>query len=171
MWLVTPTQARGNQPCVTSLPSLIVMGLPSSSWVKNPPANVGDPGSIPGSGRFPGEGNGNLLQYSCLGNPMDWGACWGTAHGVARVRGDLVTKPPPPLSWGHKGLNTAEQLSTCTHTHTRAHTHTHAHTRAHTRTFSYHFQSAAHPFYHQLSIHIFTMGVLYFNYINFWTIA
>ena len=123
MWLVTPTQARGNQPCVTSLPSLIVMGLPSSSWVKNPPANVGDPGSIPGSGRFPGEGNGNLLQYSCLGNPMDWGACWGTAHGVARVRGDLVTKPPPPLSWGHKGLNTTEQLSTCTHTHMRAHTH------------------------------------------------
>ena len=161
MWLLTPTQAKGNQPCVTTLPSLIVMGLPSSSWVKNPPANVGDPGSIPGSWRFPGEGNGNLLQYSCLGNPMDWGVCWGTAHGVARVRGDLVTKPPPPLSWGHKGLNTTEQLSTCTQTHTRTDTHT----------FSYHFQSAAHPFYHQLSIHIFTMGVLYFNYINFWTIA
>ena len=141
MWLVTPTQARGNQPCVTTLPSLIVMGLPSSSWVKNPPANAGDPGSIPGSGRFPGEGNGNLLQYSCLGNPTDWGACWGTAHGVARVRGDLVTKPLPPLSWLHKGLNTTEKLSMCTHTHAdvcahthtgrRAHTHTHTHTCSH----------------------------------------
>ena len=150
MWLVTPTQVRGNQPCVTTLPSLIVMGLPSSSWVKNPPGNAGDPGSIPGSGRFPGKGNCNLLQYSCLGNPMDWGACWGTAHGVARVRGDLVTKPPPPLSWGHKGINTTEQLSTCTHTHTRTYTHT----------FSYHFQSAAHPFYHQLSIHMFYNGCI-----------
>ena len=45
--------------------------------VKNPTANAGDvrdPGSIPGSGRSPGEGNGNLLQYSCLENPMDRGA-------------------------------------------------------------------------------------------------
>ena len=39
--------------------------------VKNPPANVGDVDSIPGSGRAPAEGNGNPLQYSCLGNPMD----------------------------------------------------------------------------------------------------
>ena len=42
--------------------------------VKNPPANVGDVGSIPGSGRSPAEGNGNPLQYSCLGNPMDRGS-------------------------------------------------------------------------------------------------
>ena len=42
--------------------------------VKNPPANVGDAGLIPGSGRFPGEGNGNPLQYSYLGNPKDRGA-------------------------------------------------------------------------------------------------
>ena len=41
---------------------------------KNPPANAGDVGSIPGSGRSPGGGNGNPLQYSCLGNPMDRGA-------------------------------------------------------------------------------------------------
>ena len=40
-------------------------------------------GSIPGSGRSPGKGNGNLLQYSCLGNPMDRGAWWATVHGVA----------------------------------------------------------------------------------------
>ena len=39
--------------------------------VKNPPANAGDAGLIPWSGRSPGEGNGNSLQYSCLGNPMD----------------------------------------------------------------------------------------------------
>ena len=50
--------------------------------VKNPPANAGDMGSIPGSGRSPGGGNGNLLQYSCLGNPMDRGAWWVTVHGV-----------------------------------------------------------------------------------------
>ena len=41
--------------------------------VKNPPANAGDVGSIPGLGRSPGEGNGNPLQYSCLGNPLDRG--------------------------------------------------------------------------------------------------
>ena len=67
--------------------------------VKNLPANVGDTGDlglIPGSGRSPGEGNGNPLQYSCLENPMDRGACQATVHGVARVGYDLATKPPPP---------------------------------------------------------------------------
>ena len=51
--------------------------------VKSPPANAGEAGSIPGSGGSPGEGNGNLLQYSCLGNLMDrdWQA---TVHGVAK---------------------------------------------------------------------------------------
>ena len=52
--------------------------------VKNLPANVGDAGdsgSVPGSGRSPGIGNGNLLQYSCLDNPMDRGAWWVTVHG------------------------------------------------------------------------------------------
>ena len=46
--------------------------------------NVGDPGSIPGLGRSPGEGNGNPLQYSCLENPMDGGAWWATVPGVAK---------------------------------------------------------------------------------------
>ena len=50
--------------------------------VKDPPANAGDTGSIPGSGRSPGEGNGNPLQYSCLGNPMDRSTWWVTVHGV-----------------------------------------------------------------------------------------
>ena len=48
--------------------------------------NVGDLGSIPGSGRSPGEGNGNPLQYSCLENPMDGRVWWATVHGVAKSR-------------------------------------------------------------------------------------
>ena len=48
-------------------------GFSGGSVVKNPPANARDTGSIPGSGRSPGEGNGDPLQYSCLGNPMDRG--------------------------------------------------------------------------------------------------
>ena len=54
--------------------------------VKNLSANAGDAGNvglIPGSERFPGEGNGNPLQYSSLGNPMDREAWWATVHGVA----------------------------------------------------------------------------------------
>ena len=53
--------------------------------VKNPSANVGDirnAGLIPGSGRAPGGGHGNPLQFSCLENPMDRGAWWATVHGV-----------------------------------------------------------------------------------------
>jgi len=55
--------------------------------VKHLPVNAGDArdlGSIPGSGRSSGEGNGNPLQYSCLENPMDRGAWWATVHGVAK---------------------------------------------------------------------------------------
>ena len=52
--------------------------------IKTPPANAGDMGSIPGSGKSPGGGNGNPLQYSCLGNPMDRGAWQVTVHGVAK---------------------------------------------------------------------------------------
>ena len=55
--------------------------------VKNPPANVRDArdvGLIPGSGRSPGEGNGNPIQNSCLRNPMDRGAWWAAVHGVAK---------------------------------------------------------------------------------------
>ena len=54
------------------------------SEVKASASNAGDPGSIPGLGRSPGEGNGNPLQYSCLKNPMDGGALWATVHGVAK---------------------------------------------------------------------------------------
>ena len=54
--------------------------------VKNLPANAGDVGSIPGSGRSPGERNGNPVQYSCLENPMDSGAWGATAYGAAKSR-------------------------------------------------------------------------------------
>ena len=54
------------------------MGFPGGSEVKASACNAGVLGSIPGSGRSPGEGNGNPLQYSCLENPMDGGAWWAT---------------------------------------------------------------------------------------------
>ena len=60
------------------------MGFPGSSAVKVSACNTGDPGSIPGLGRSPGEGNGNPLQYSCLENPMDGGAWWAIVHGVTK---------------------------------------------------------------------------------------
>ena len=63
----------------------LISGLPWWLSGKNPPANAGDAGSIRGSGRSPGEGNGNPLQCSCLGNPMDRGAYRAIVH-----------------AWGHK---------------------------------------------------------------------
>ena len=67
-------------------------GFPGGSVVKNPLANAGDTGLIPGSGRSPEEENGNPLQYSCLGNPMDRGAWQATVHRVATFRQDLAIK-------------------------------------------------------------------------------
>ena len=61
-----------------------ICGLSWWLMVKDPPANAGDVGSIPGSGRSPGEGNGNPLQYSCLGNPTDRGAWRAAVQGVAK---------------------------------------------------------------------------------------
>ena len=66
------------------IPASEIEDFPSGSVVKNPPASAGDEGSIPGLGRSPEEGNGNPLQYSCLGNPMDRGAWRATVHGVAK---------------------------------------------------------------------------------------
>ena len=60
------------------------MGFPSSSVIKSPPASEGDTGSISGSGRSPGGGNGNLLQYSCPENPTVAGAWRVTVHGVTK---------------------------------------------------------------------------------------
>ena len=58
--------------------------FPGDSVVKNPPARSGDASLTPGSGRSPGEGNGNPLHYSCLGNSMDREAWWATVHGVEK---------------------------------------------------------------------------------------
>ena len=60
--------------------------------VKNLPVNVGDVTSIPELGRSLGEGNGNPLQYSCLGNPIDRGAWQATVHGVTKEGQDIATK-------------------------------------------------------------------------------
>ena len=62
----------------------MVQGSPAGSVVKNLPANAGDSGLIPGSGRSPGEEIGSLLQYSCLGNPMDRGAWQATVHEITK---------------------------------------------------------------------------------------
>jgi len=66
------------------------MGLPGGSDSKESTCHAGDPGLIPGSGRSPGGGHSNPLQYSCLENPVDRGAWWATVHGV--------TKSPTRLS-------------------------------------------------------------------------
>ena len=77
------------------------------SWLsgKEPACQTREMGLIPGSGRFPGEGNGNPLQYSCLGNPMDGEEWWATVHGSQRIGHNLTT----------------EHL----HTHSYVHAHTH----------------------------------------------
>ena len=80
----------------------LVMSFSGDSDGKASAYNAGDPGSIPGSGKSPGEGNGNPFQYSCLENPMDRGAWWATVHGVAKSQ---------------------TRLSDFTHTHTHTHTH------------------------------------------------
>ena len=83
-----------------------IKGFPSGAVIKNLPANAGDTGdagSIPGSGRSPGVGNGNPLHYSCLEKHKDRGAWWATVHGV--------TKSQMQLS-----------VHACTHTHTHTHT-------------------------------------------------
>ena len=88
-------------------------GFPCGSVVKNLPANAGDArdtGSIPGLYRSPGEGNGNPLQYSCLGNSTGRGAWWATVHGVAKSPTPLPFPPSLPHHFSlevflsHKGL-------------------------------------------------------------------
>ena len=75
-------------PYIIILPVTQVSGFPGGSVVKNPPASAEDArdvSSISGSGRSPGVGNGNPLQYSCLGNPMDRGGWWAIVHRVTEV--------------------------------------------------------------------------------------
>ena len=79
----------------TELLAPLIFGFPCSSVGKEPACNAGDPGSIPGLERSPGEGNGNPLQYSCLENPKDRGAWWTAVHGVARIGHNLPAKAQP----------------------------------------------------------------------------
>ena len=80
-----------------------------AQMVKASAYNVGDPGSIPGLGRSPGEGSGTLLQYSCLENPMEGGAWWAPVHSVAKSRTRLSTHTPRTPKQAQKAL---EKLST-----------------------------------------------------------
>ena len=92
--------------------------FPGGSEVKASVCNAGDLGSIPGSERSPGEGNGNPLQYSCLENPMDTGAWWAIVHGVAKSRtrlSDLITDETQTESVRWKPE--VEKLSRIQHTH------------------------------------------------------
>ena len=89
-----------------NLIKLIIWGFPCSSVSEESACNAGDLGSIPGSGRSPGEGNGNPLQYSCLENPMDRGAWQAT-----------------PM--GSQESDTTEQLSTSSHHHKHSLTYGH----------------------------------------------
>ena len=74
-------------------PMCVFWASPMSLWLKKKKkksiCSAGDAGLIPGSGRSPGGGNGNPLQYSCLGNPMDRGACWTIVLGVAKSQMEL----------------------------------------------------------------------------------
>ena len=99
-------------------------GFPGVAVVKNPPANAGDTrdaGSIPGSGRSPGEGNGNSLQYSCLENPMDREAWWAIVRGVKKSHMGLRThtytylgQSPHPLSRNTKAGTETHSTATDT---------------------------------------------------------
>ena len=77
-------EARSRAVAFTSFCVFLPPRPTCGSDSKEPACSVGDPSSIPGSGRSPGEGNGNPLQYSCLENSVDRGAWWATVHGVAK---------------------------------------------------------------------------------------
>ena len=111
--------------CALSSPAFHMMysiySFPGSLDSKASAYNAGDPGSIPGSGRSPGEGNGNPLQYSCLENPMDRGAWWATVHGVWKSRTRLsdfsslllhsvykLNKQGDKIQWAHGGSTQME---------------------------------------------------------------
>ena len=90
-------------------PHHYIWGSPGGLDSKESACNIGDTGSIPGSGRSPGEWNGNPLHYSCLVNPMDRGTWQATVHGSQRVGHNWVT-------------NTVTFFHLYTHTHTHTHT-------------------------------------------------
>ena len=85
--------------CYFKVGTYLRLGFPGGAVVKNPHANARDASSVPGSGRSPGDGNGNWLQYSCLENPMDRGAWWATVHRVAKSWMWLSNWPCTHLRW------------------------------------------------------------------------
>ena len=90
---------------------MLILGFPSGSMVKNPSPNVGDTGDvglISGSGRSPGEGSGNPLLYSCLGNPMDRGAWWATVHGIAKESDTIETHQTTTTLYQYSQYNPRE---------------------------------------------------------------
>ena len=119
---------RRNKPKEALFPWKIWVEFPGVSVVKNPPVNAGDlgyMGSVPGSGRSPGEENGNPLQCSCLDNPMGRRIWWGAVHGVTK-ESDMTEQINTHTLCAHT------RVCTCTCAHTCAHMHTHLHTHAHT---------------------------------------
>ena len=92
-WSRVPSSGRTSPSSVC----VLLLGLPGGTVVRNLPANAGsarDAGSTSGSGRSPGRGNGNPLQYSCLKNSLDRGALWATVHGVTKSWTQLNTHTP-----------------------------------------------------------------------------
>ena len=84
-----PTGAKLGKECIKAVNctlGYLTRGFPGGSDGKESACNAGDPGSIPGSGRSPGEGNVYPLQYTCLENSTDRGTWWPTGHGVAKSR-------------------------------------------------------------------------------------
>ena len=105
-----------------------IWGFPHGSVVNKPPANAkdaGEEGSIFGSRRSPGEGNGNPLQYFCLGNSMNRGSWQAIVHGV-------VKSQTWPSAHAHTHMHTHTHAHTCAHTRAHARTHMHTHTHTHT---------------------------------------
>ena len=90
-------------------------GFPSGIVVKNPPVNAGDlrnVGLISGLRRPPGVGNGNPLQYFCLGNAMERGACWAIVHGSQGVRHNLMIKQQEQQRVAHP-ISSTQQFQNC----------------------------------------------------------
>ena len=87
--LLSLLKSFSNSPLSIRCPSLVAQSVKNLPAMQETACNAGDPGSIPGSGRSPGEGNGDPIQYACLENPMDRGAWWAIGYGVTKNRSQL----------------------------------------------------------------------------------
>ena len=109
------------------LPTLTYRASHVVQMVKNLPFNAGETGLIPGSGRSPGDGNGNPLQYSCLGSPMVRGAWWATVQQVSKSQTRLNTKQQHSRVHTNTLIPMNTQLQTFTYTHAYTHGYTPRH--------------------------------------------